>query len=174
MPFPTVSHENAFNSLNVFLKSNNRKVHFFFIDYDKENRPDKDGLKQSDYLNAASTYFQNYQVFGNTTDAIFVVLTKSDLLLDEDGNSVPKNKILEYTKKYLDQNNYLAFINTLKNSCQKYGINGGKLTVEPFSLGKVYFKKICDFDSSSASKIVEILMKRIPGTKSSFLDIFNN
>lgn len=174
MPFPTGSHENAFNSLNVFLKSNNRKVHFFFIDYDKENRPDKDGLKQSDYLNAASTYFQNYLVFGNTTDAIFVVLTKSDLLLDEEGNSVPQNKILEYTKKYLDQNNYLAFINTLKNSCQKYGINGGKLTVEPFSLGKVYFKEICDFDSSSASKIVEILMKRIPGTKSSFFDIFNN
>ncbi|MBK8369780.1 MAG: hypothetical protein IPL20_00080 [Saprospiraceae bacterium] len=77
--------------MNNFLKSNNRKVHFFFIDYDRENRPDDDGIKQSDYLAAASTYFKNNAVFGKSTDAIF---------------------------------NYLAFINTLKDNCKKYSING--------------------------------------------------
>ena len=169
---PSGSHENTFNSLNVFLKSNNRKVHFFFIDYDAENRPDMDGLKQSDYLSAASTYFKNNEVFGNTTDAIFVVLTKSDLLVDADGKSVPKNKVVEYAVQHLNEH-YLAFKETLKASCIKYGINGGVLTVEPFSLGKVYFKEICDFDSSAASNLVEILMKRIPTNKKSLLDIFN-
>jgi len=171
--FPTQSHENTFNSLNTFLSSNNRKIHFFFIDYDRENRPDKSGLKQSDYLAAASLYFNNNKVFGNTTDAIYVVLTKSDLLLDENGNSVPQNKRVDYAKQHLNNNNYKAFINTLKDNCQKYSINGGKLTVEPFSLGKVYFKEICDFDGSAASNFVEILMERISGSRKSLLDIFN-
>ena len=41
------------------------------------------------------------------------------------------------TMYYLNENNYKSFINTLKDICKKEGINGGKLTVEPFSLGKV-------------------------------------
>jgi hypothetical protein len=171
--FPSQSHENTFNSLNKFLESNNRKIHFFFIDYDRENRPDKYGLKQSDYLAAASTYFQNNNVFGNATDAIYVVLTKSDLMLDKNGNFVPIDRRLEYAKQHLNENNYKAFINTLKDNCIKHSINGGKLTVEPFSLGKVYFKEICDFEGSAASRIVEILMDRIHGTQKSILDFFN-
>ena len=171
---PTQSHEDTFNSLNTFLNSNNRKVHFFFIDYDRENKPDGSGLKQSDYLAAASTYFKNNQVFGKTTDAIYIVLTKSDLLFDENDNPVTGyNNRVDYAKKYLNAQNYQAFINTLKDSCKKYSINAGRLTVEPFSLGKVYFKEICDFDGSSAENIVEILMERIAGSKKSILDVFN-
>ena len=69
--------------------------------------------------------------------------------------------------------NYLAFINSIKNSCKKYSINGGKLEVEPFSLGKVYFKHICDFEGTAAEKLVDILLERIAGTKKSILDYFN-
>lgn len=172
-PFPTQSHENTFNSLNRYLKSNNRKVHFFFIDYDRENKPDDNGMKQSDYLAAASTYFKNNAVFGKTTDAIYVVLTKSDLMLDDNGNPISKEKRIEYAKKHLSGQNYLSFVNTLKENCKKYSINGGKLTVEPFSLGKVYFRDICDFDGTAAANKVDILMERIAGTKSSILDVFN-
>jgi hypothetical protein len=172
-PFPSQDHENTFNSLNTFLNSNNRKIHFFFIDYDRENRPDNIGLKQSDYLAAASTYFKNNAVFGRTTDAIYIVLTKSDLLLDENDNPVSVDKRVEFAKQHLNENNYKAFINTLKDNCKRYSINAGKLTVEPFSLGKVYFKQICDFDGSASANIVEILMDRIAGTKKSILDVFN-
>lgn len=171
---PTQTHEDTFNSLNKFLKSDNRKIHFFFIDYNRENNPDDSGLKQSDYLSAASTYFKNNAVFGKTTDAIYIILTKSDLLLDEQGSFVNEyNKRVEYAIKHLNAQSYKAFINTLKDNCKKYSINGGKLTFEPFSLGKVYFREICDFEGSSASKIVEILMDRIKGSKNSILDIFN-
>lgn len=172
-PFPTRSHENTFNSLNKFLKSNNRKVHFFFIDFDRENKPDDEGMTQSDYLAAASTYFKNNAVFGKTTDAIYVVLTKSDLMIDENGNPIPKEKRIEYAKKHLNGHNYLSFVNTLKDNCKKYSINGKKLTVEPFSLGKVYFRDICNFDGTTAANIVDILMERIAGTKKSILDVFN-
>jgi hypothetical protein len=170
---PTQSHVDTFDSLNNFLNTNNRKIHFFFIDYNKENKPDSDGLIQSDYLDAASTYFNINKVFGKSTDAIFIVLTKSDLLRDEAGNAVPKSKRVEYAKKHLKESNYSAFINTLKAICEKYSINAGKLTVVPFSLGKVYFQRICDFEGNSAAEIVEILLERIPGSRKSILDPLN-
>lgn len=173
LQLPTQSHEDTFNSLNRFLKTNNRKIHFFFIDYNKENKPDGNGITQSDYLSAASTYFENNAVFNKSTDAIYIVLTKSDLMLDENGNAIKDyNQRVNFAKTYL-QNNYISFINTIKNSCKKNSINGGKLEVEPFSLGKVYFNGICDFDGTAAEKLVEILMERITGTKKSILDIFN-
>ncbi len=170
---PTQSHVNTFNSLNSFLSNNNRKIHFFFIDYNRENKPDGSGLKQSDYLAAAATYFKNNKVFGKTTDAIFVVLTKSDLLTDEEGHNIPIAKRVEYAKKHLSERNYNAFINTLKDNCKKFSINAGKLTVEPFSLGKVYFQQICNFDGSAAAAMVEILMDRIATSRNSILEVLN-
>lgn len=172
-PLQSQSHVDTFESLNSFLKNNNRKIHFFFVDYNRENKPDGNRLTQSDYLSAASTYFKNNKIFGKSTDAIFVVLTKSDLLRDEYGNSISYEKRVEYAKKYLNENNYKSFINTLKDICKKESINAGVLTVEPFSLGKVYFQQICDFDGSSASTIVEILMDRVPASRTSILDVFN-
>jgi hypothetical protein len=94
-------------------------------------------------------------------------------MLDDSGNPVPKDKSIEYAKKHLSGHNYLAFVNTLKANCKKYSINDGKLTVEPFSLGKVYFRDICDFDGTAAANIVKILMERIPATRKSILDVFN-
>lgn len=166
----TQEHVDTFDSLNSFLKNDNRKIHFFFIDYNKENKPDSLGITQGNYLSAASTYFGNNKIFGKSTDAIYVVLTKSDLLKDETGSFVPYEKRVEYAKKYLDDNNYKAFINTLKAICKKESINAGVLTVEPFSLGKVFFEDICDFEGRSAAAIVEILMDRVPSSRNSILD----
>ena len=117
--------------------------------------------------------FKNNRIFGKSTDAIFVVLTKSDLLRDETGNCITYEKRVEYAKKYLNENNYKSLINTLKDICKKESINAGVLTVEPFSLGEVYFQQICDFDGRSASAIVEILMDRVPASRTSILDVLN-
>lgn len=170
---PTESHENTFQSLNRFLSSKNRKLHFFFIDAGRDNRRDQRGLTQADYLQASATYFQGHQLFDKTTDAIYIVLTKSDLLVDENGNHVQPERWVEYAKKYLRDQRYGAFVNVLKNICNQYSINGGRLTVEPFSLGKVYFQQICNFDGMSASRLVDILLERVSGTKKSIIDIFN-
>lgn len=170
--FQGTRQENTFNSINSFLKSNNRKIHFFFVDF---NGDDKliDGIKQNHYFSAASTYLKDNDVFNKTTDAIYIVLTKSDLMLDEHGNAINDfDQRVNFAKEYLHRN-YSSFINNIKDICTKYSINGGKLEVEPFSLGKVYFKDICNFDGTAAERLVQILMERIPGTKKSFLDIFN-
>lgn len=172
--FPSVSHDRTYNALSSFLKSSNRKIHFFFVDVNKDNVPDDDGYCQSDYLSSAANYFNKNNIFNKYTDAIYVVLTKSDLLKDEKNEFIPYPKRAKYAVEYLKGNNYSAFVNTLKNICKSNSINDGKLTVEPFSLGKVYFQKICDFEGTSAGEIVEILMKRIRPSKKSLFDFFNN
>jgi len=166
---PSQSHIETFESLTNFLKGNNRKIHFFFIDYDKENRIDADGYTQSDYLESASIFFSKPEnrFFDRHTDAVYVVLTKSDLM------PVPKEERVAKAKEFVLSENFLSFINTVKDKCKKYDINAGRLTVEPFSLGKVYFQQICDFDNSAALRIIDILFERIRPAKKSILDVFN-
>ncbi|MCL2283818.1 MAG: hypothetical protein FWC26_10940 [Fibromonadales bacterium] len=169
LPLPSEQHEKTFNTLKSFLGSKNRKIHFFFIDYDKGNREDASGYTQSDYLDAAASYFTNSRdkVFGTLTDAIYVVLTKSDLMLCSKEERVAK------AKEHLENESFSAFINVLKKNCKDHRINAGRLMLEPFSLGKVYFKQICDFDNSTAMRIIDILLERIPQSKKSILDVFN-
>ncbi|GAA3623219.1 hypothetical protein [Flavivirga jejuensis] len=165
---PSQSHQETFDSLMRFLRGNNRKIHFFFIDFDKKNKRDADGYLQSDYLEAASSFFNKPEnkVFGKSTDAIFLVVTKADLIPGEDKERIDK------AKEYLNEG-FLALINTLKGICKKNRINGGELTVEPFSLGKVYFQQLCEFDNTSAQEIIKTFMKRIRPSKKSILDLFN-
>jgi hypothetical protein len=171
---PTEYHRKTFDMLRRFLSGDNRKIHFFFIDCDRQNKKDNYGYLQSDYLEAAATYFTDNEVFGKSTDAIYVALTKSDLMRDEAGNKVPADKRKEYAEEYLNKEGFKSFVSVLKGICKKHSINSGRLTIEPFSLGKVYFQQICRFDDSSANNIIEILIDRIKPNKKSFLGrVFN-
>jgi hypothetical protein len=168
-PLQSQQHEDTFNSLIRFLKGKNRKIHFFFIDFEKENEEDASGYTQGDYLAAASTYFRDNDIFGKSTDAIYLVITKSDLM----PNTRTYEQRVEYAKNHLKTHNFSAFVNALKARCIQHSINAGILTVEPFSLGEVYFQQICEFDNTSATKIIDILIDRIPPKDKSVLDIFN-
>jgi hypothetical protein len=164
-----VQEEETFNSLLRFLKGDNRKLHFFFIDYDKSNRVDQDGYTQANYLNAAATFFNNpkYNIFRKSTDAIYIVITKSDLMPGA------KESRIQNLSQYLNRDNYTAFVNSLKAKCEEHSINNGRLLGTPFSLGKVYFTEICEFDDITSQNIIDILMRRIPQSKKSILDVFN-
>lgn len=166
---PSDRHRDTLNSLNNFLVGDNRKIHFFFIDYETKNSIDEEGYSQANYLSSAATYFNkpDNNVFNRTTDAIYIVLTKSDLI---DCN---ENERIERAKAYLNDDNYKAFINTIKDKCKKNSINAGILTVEPFSLGKVYFQQVCEFDAAPSRRLLSILFDRIRQDKKSLLDIFN-
>jgi hypothetical protein len=158
-------HRDAFNSLKDLLSNGNRKIHFFFIGCDRGNKPDASNYTQSDYLQGIVRYFNNNSSILKNTDAIYVVVSKSDLM------SCEEEKRIEFTKEYL-QNNFKGFINLLKDICKQYSINAGKLPVMPFSLGKVYFRNICDFDSKCSNQIVDILTDKIKPYRKSILDIF--
>lgn len=164
LPFPSPGHQETFDLLTQYLGSENPKIHFFFIDYDKENKPDSSGYRQSDYLNAAAIYFKDNNIFKDKTEAIYVVLTKSDLMQCES-----QERIFNL-KEYLLNNNYQAFINALRSRCIENSINGKRLLGIDFTLGEIYFKKLCLFDSKSAENILDILLNRIKPQKDSILD----
>jgi hypothetical protein len=168
-PLPSPEHEATFDSLLHFLNGGNRKIHFFFVDYNEGNNLDNDGYCQSDYLNAAATFFNDKRnnLFSKTTDAIYIVLTKSDLIPCE------KNERVNQLKGHLQSTNFSSFVNSLRSKCKKNSINGNRILGTPFALGKVYFQQICEFDSETASNIIDILMRRIEPQKQSILDVFN-
>jgi hypothetical protein len=164
---PTQQHEETLNTLLRFLSGNNRKIHFFFVDYEKENNIDVDGYTQADYLQAAATYFHNNDIFSNSTDAIYIVITKSDLMPCEQSERV------DNLKEYLLDANFTAFINSLKARCKEHSINAGKMLATHFSLGNVYFTQICTFNNETSKNIIDILIRRIAPNKKSILDVFN-
>ena len=165
---PSVHHTKSFNLLENFLKSDNRKMHFFFVDYESNNeKDDKNKLTQAQYLNAAAAYFNlpenNY--FKKSTDAIYIVLTKSDLMHGE-------NKI-EQLNSYLYNNNYNSLVQSLKSKCKDYHINGGKLLATHFSLGEVFFKHYCKFNAETSLNMIDIFKRRISQSQNSILNVFN-
>lgn len=164
---PTPQHKDTLDTLLRFLSGNNRKIHFFFIDYAKENKIDVDGYKQADYLQAATTYFENNDIFRNTTDAIYIVITKSDLM------SYQQNEVVSNLKEYLHDTNFTAFINSLKARCKEHSINAGNILATHYSLGNVYFQQICSFNSNTSENIIDILIRRITPNRKSLLDVFN-
>lgn len=164
---PTQAHKETLDSLLRFLDGDNRKLHFFFVDYEKDNNLDVDGYSQSDYLQAAATYFKDNNIFSKSTDAIYIVVTKSDLMPSADSEKVSA------IKEYLQDANFTSFVNSLKARCKENSINSGKILGTHFSLGKVYFNQICDFDSETSENIIDILIKRIAPNKKSILDVFN-
>ena len=167
-PLPSEDHEHTFNTLLSYLKSDNPKIHFFFVDYAKQNKVDQDGYTQANYLSAAATFFNNpeYNIFGNSTDAVYVVITKSDLMPDD----ISKE---DQVSQYLNDNNYVSFVNSLRDKCKQHNINDGRLLGTPFSLGKVYFEDISDFNPNTSKNIIDILMRRIRTNEKSILDVFN-
>jgi len=166
LQFPAkLHHQDTFDSLVRLLNGNNRKIHFFIIDYDRDRDIiDANGLTQNDYLEAAVTFFRDNDIFRKSTDAIYIVVTKSDLMPYE------KERRAEYAKEYLNDN-YMALITVLQSICMRYSL---KFSTILFSLGNVYFRRICELDREPSKHILDTLINTIKPHKRSILDIFLN
>jgi len=159
--------ERSFQTLKLLLKSNNQKIHFFFIDYNQETKhtEDRNGLTQSNYLEAAATYFRdNNEIFKKKTDAVYVVVTKSDEIRGSDSNRVTN------AKTFLNENFY-SFMSVLKNQCERYSVD---FKVKVFSIGNVYFKKICKINRLYSTDIIDDLLIRVKSVSDSKLKNFLN
>ena len=133
-------------------RSNNRKIHFFVIEYGAENRL-YDGFPQNVYLNGALQYIDGTGILDKDTDGIYVLLSKSDKAERDGLNS------LDDIKEYIGKG-YANFYNGLVNLCQKYEINGGHVDIIPFTLGEVCFKDFCLFDDYDSSEVVNLILER--------------
>lgn len=161
----TNQEECALDTLTNILISNrtsSRKIHFFVVEYGAENRQ-YEGLPQINYLNATLNYINSLRdnkrnsIFKTSTDAIYLVVTKVDKLKvykGEDKNALLREHVIEH---------YGSFYNGLKQICEANQINGGMVSVLPFSLGKVCFQNYCKFNTAYAEYIVKLLMERSYG-----------
>lgn len=143
----------ALETLHNFLlenRSNNRKIHFFVIEYGAEKRI-YNGLPQAEYLNSAAAHLNSIGLFDSNTDAIYVLISKVD-------NASYEGSLEEHLLKYMTKN-YLGFYNNLLLICKEHGINKGRVKIVPFSIGNVCFKDYCQFDATSATKMVDLLVR---------------
>jgi hypothetical protein len=168
-----VDQTEALTSLYKILVSNvtsNQKIHVFVIEYGAENR-EYEGLPQKDYLDGAVHYIADTGILKKNTDQIYVLVTKADKVEATDEND--RN---EKITKYLYDEGYASFLRQLQAICKKYEINGGHLTIMPFSLGKVCFQDYLKFDSHYATVFLKKLLKDTKefkdGKSAHFLGLF--
>lgn len=162
------SIEKSFDSLELLLNSNNQKIHYFFIDYNQETKHtiDDNGLTQDDYLSAAATYFRdNNNIFKKKTDAVYVVVTKSDEIKADIHSRAEK------AKSFLEVN-FGNFMDVLKNQCDSNSID---FDVKLFSIGDVFFKRICKVNREYSKNIIDNLLDRVkPMNNNRFKNFFNS
>ncbi len=129
--------------------SNNKKLHFFVIEYGAAGVV-YEGLPQAEYLSAAASHLYRMGLFDKNTDAIYILMSKVDKAKYE-------GSLEEHLKKYMTKN-YRGFYNNLLRIVKEKKINHGNVNIIPFSIGDVCFKDYCRFDSTAASKIVNMLI----------------
>ena len=161
------------NLLYKLLENKNRKIHFFFIDY--AHNDEKDG-SQHVLFNHLGAIFNSKHYFKNTTDFIYIVITKADMI-DENDN-VRHNKAVKYFNE-----NYKAFRNNIGKICQENEINYGDTKklgdysfldnyILDFSMGEVLFLRMCRFNKKSSLKIVDVLQEKVQKERTGIRSIF--
>lgn len=138
-------------------RTDNRKIHFFVIEYGAEGR-EYEGLPQNIYLQAAVAYIQRTGIFKKDTDGLYLLITKVDK-----AKAVGK-ELQEKLRNYIAEN-YQSFYNGLKKICKDNEINGGNVEILPFTLGTVCFQDYCKFKTETADTVVRTLIKRSYGYK---------
>lgn len=140
----------------------NRKVHFFVLEYNGHEKKYK-GHTQYDLLVGAMQYIKTQGVFKNATDAIYLLITKSDLT-GATSNDERKQILTEYIKDH-----YMTFYKGLEILCKQCEITEGKVDVVPFSIGNVCFQNLCLYNNSSATVVIKNILERVKGLKTSKL-----
>lgn len=166
------SENSGIDSINTLKKllnnSYNRKIHFFFVDYDNENK----AVNQVSKLEQLMTIFRDVRYF-DKTDFIYIVITKSDTFKDKEGNPIPKNKRRDFAKDFFNNKcrglrTNIIDICTNKSgkgiNMDRQGIVDLNKYILDFSMGEVYFQRLCKFDASSAKEIEQILFSKVNST----------
>lgn len=153
----TTDETAALETLDTLLKehaSENRKIHFFVVEYGAESKKEN-GIEPNQYLRRAAEYLNHEGVFSEYTDAIYIILTKADRAGVFKSRDDEANHFRNYMSKH-----YRDFYFELKYLCEQHSINGGMLEFIPFSIGEVCFGDFCCFNSASAREILDYIVER--------------
>lgn len=135
-----------------------RKIHFFVVDYGGEQKR-YNGIDQKTYLEFAMLYIRQTGIFDRNTDAIYILMTKADLIQGDQQQGC---------RKFLEEN-YAAFVQEMQNLCRRNEINGGRIDVFPFTIGKVMLKTFCQFSGEASGRVLEKILDRTQGKSDSKL-----
>lgn len=132
-------------------RPNNRKIHFFVIEYGAEHRF-YNGLSQEAYLNAALNYMESTGVFIRNTDAIHILVTKVDKINE-------KGVALQDELRSFIKDNYHGFYKNLEKVCRDYEINCGKVLIHPFTVGEVCMQDFFLYKDEYAAAVAKVIIK---------------
>lgn len=157
------------------LKSNNRKLLFFILDYSlcKGINGTTNEAQQSQILNTALQILSTDGKGKNYTegctlskvDSVAVIVTKSDLMGVDD-----KKRRGQVAMDYI-HNNFAAFMTALEAQCKRFGINkyaGYRPYVMTFSLGKLLIGNTYAYNPSDSETIVDFISDSTVGKNTSF------
>lgn len=130
-------------------RTKNRKIHFFVLEYNGHHRK-IDGIYQDQYLGSAALWLKDNGVLAKDTDAIYILVTKSDLVDDQDN-------LQKELSQYIIEH-YGGFYQAMRSLCEDNDINGKQLPVIPFSVGDVYLQNICKPSLKAADEVLGIIM----------------
>ncbi|MBR1630598.1 MAG: hypothetical protein IJ680_01955 [Paludibacteraceae bacterium] len=145
-------------NLLVNNRTKGRKMHFFVLEYGAEERL-YDGLPQKTYLEGAMGYIRNTGIFHSDTDAIYLLVTKSDKL-----KATSQENLNMRLSEYIS-NNYRGFYNALDTICRKEEINNGIVEVVPFTLGEVCFRNYCRFFDTTSVNVLNLILDKTTSFK---------
>lgn len=155
LPFERQEQEDAINTLDNILvrnRTNNRKIHFFVVEYGAQDKKIRN-MSQDSYLQAAISYIKEMDIFDEFTDGVYMIVTKSDKADVED------SELGAHLANYIDTY-YKGLYGGLVDICEKKEINGGHVARFPFSIGKVCFQNLCMFDKEWTQRIIEEIKER--------------
>lgn len=143
---------NTLDNILVKNRTNNRKIHFFVVEYGAQDKKIYN-MSQDSYLQAAISYIKEMDIFDEFTDGVYMIVTKADKAKVED--SELGAHLAEYIETY-----YKGLYGGLVDICEKKEINGGVVSRFPFSIGKVCFHNLCLFDKEWTKRIIEEIKDR--------------
>ncbi len=135
----------------------NRKMHCFVIEYGAETWS-YNGYDQLTYLGEALRYIEETNIFKNkATDSIYVIVTKADRA------ALHGKQLNDEIKNYVENGYYKGFYDRLRGIAKKCEINGGLVSIVPFSIGEVKMRSLCKFNGKPARVLMEKLADRSIG-----------
>ena len=140
-----------FNDVMIDNRTQNRKLHFFVIEYGAEDCQ-YEGLPQQDYLQAAVQYIQRTGIFKKDTDGLYILISKVDKA------KAQGKELREKLKDYIHEN-YQGFYNGLKKICRDNEINCGEVVIIPFSLGETCFQDLVKYDNTASSRLLDLIVE---------------
>lgn len=140
---------------DYLMDTRNRKLHFFVVPYCEREVADRDGFTTSQYLQACAQYLENKKIIKNTTDGIFIVVTKADLM------GCPPEQYAQEASAYIHKK-YKSFITSMEKICSNNGIGTSSKRVEilPFSIGEMVALDTCKFSASGAERFIDLLCEK--------------